>query len=176
MHGDLAKMKETMKPKIALYPGTFDGLTYGHLDLINRGCKLFDKLIVAVAHNEFKKPWFTVNERIEMLKKVTEDLPNATVTDFKGLTVKFAVKLGAQFIIRGLRAISDFEFELQMALMNRKIDDRVETIFLAPATEFSFLSSHSVKEVIRHNGDVSDFVPPVVEKYFRQRLKLKVVT
>ncbi len=169
-------MKETMKPKIALYPGTFDGLTYGHLDLINRSCKLFDKLIVAVAHNEFKKPWFTVNERVEMLKKVTEDLANATVVDFKGLTVKFAVQVGAQFIIRGLRAISDFEFELQMALMNRKIDDRVETIFLAPATEFSFLSSHSVKVVLRHNGDISDFVPPVVEKYFRQKLKLKGAT
>lgn len=165
-----------MKQKIALYPGTFDGLTYGHLDLINRGCKLFDKLIVAVAHNEHKKPWFTVKERVEMLKKVTEDLANAAVTDFKGLTVEFAVKIGAQFIIRGLRAISDFEFELQMALMNRKIDDRIETIFLAPATEFSFLSSHAVKEVLRHNGDISDFVPPIVEKHFQQKLKLRAVS
>ena len=167
-------MKKAIKPKIALYPGTFDGLTYGHLDLINRGCKLFDKLIVAVSYNEFKRPWFGVKERVEMLKKVTEDLPNVVVTDFKGLTVEFAVKVGAQFIIRGLRAISDFEFELQMALMNRKIDDRVETIFLAPATEFSFLSSHAVKEVISHNGDISEFVPPVVEQYFRQKLKLKI--
>jgi len=157
--------------RIALYPGTFDSPTLGHVDLIRRAHLLFDRLIVAVAHNERKRPLFTVEERLDMLRQITADLPNVECVELKGLTVKFAQSIGAQFIIRGFRAVSDFEYELQMALLNREIAPDVETLFLAPATEFIFLSSSLVKEVWRNGGDISTLVPRVVHHAFQHLSK-----
>ncbi|CAN5204200.1 pantetheine-phosphate adenylyltransferase [soil metagenome] len=159
-------MPKTIHPRIALYPGSFDGLTYGHLDLIQRGRKLFDKLIVGVAANSRKAPWFTVEERIAHLSACTAEWPNVEAMPLEGLTVDMAEKLGAQFILRGLRAVSDFDFEFQLAIMNQQLKPNVETIFMAPAPEFIFLSSSMVKEVWSLGGDVSRFVPAVVLKAF----------
>ncbi len=155
-------------PRIALYPGTFDGVTLGHVDLIHRAHCLFDRLLVGVAFNERKRPLFTVEERLAMLRVITRELPNVECVELRGLTVHFARQMGAQFIIRGLRAVSDFEFELQMAIMNREMAPGVETIFLAPATEFIFLSSSVVKEVWRSGGDIRPFVPRVVWEGFQR--------
>jgi len=160
----------TEKKRIALYPGSFDGLTYGHIDIIKRASLLFDLLIIGVAHNPQKKPCFSVKERMEMLKKATGNLPNVEVRDFKGLTVNFARSIGARFIVRGLRAISDFEFEIQLALLNRQIDREIETVFLATSTEYIFLSSSAVKDVVLHNGRVTNFVPDYVENALRKKL------
>lgn len=148
--------------KTALYPGSFDGLTYGHLDLIQRGRKLFDHLVVGVANNSRKTPFFSIDERVRQLHVCTSQWPNVEVLPLEGLTIQFAARRGAQFVMRGLRAVSDFEFEFQMAIMNHELNRDVETIFLAPAPEFVFLSSSMVKEVWRLGGDVSRFVPPVV--------------
>ncbi len=156
--------------RMALYPGSFDGLTYGHIDIIRRASALFDHLMVGVAHNPHKNLCFSVAERVEMLRKATKDIPNVEVQDFGGLTVEFAHKIGARFLVRGLRAISDFEFELQLALLNRKIDCDIETVFLATSTKFIFLSSSAVKDVVMHNGSVSDFVPDFVERALREKL------
>ena len=153
-------------PRIALYPGTFDAPTNGHIDLIDRSHLLFDRLVVAVAHNERKKPLFSVEERVEMLRTVTQSMPNVECVAFDGLTVQFAEQVGARFIIRGLRAVSDFEFELQMAIMNREMAPDVETIFFAPEAEFIFLSSSAVKEVWRNGGDIRPFVPVAVAAAF----------
>ncbi len=150
--------------KIALYPGTFDAPTNGHLDIINRASRLFDKVIVGIAHNMDKTPLFTPEERVEMIIEVTKHLSNIEVVHFAGLTVDFAKKVKAKFIIRGLRAISDFEFELQMALINRELNSNIETIFLAPATDYIFLSSRSVKELLKFKGNISNLVPPFIEK------------
>lgn len=150
------------KPRIALYPGSFDGLTYGHLDLIERGSKLFDRLIVGVAQNSRKTPWFPIAQRLELLRECCRDIPNVEPVAIEGLTVETAHRLGAQFIVRGLRAVSDFEFEFQLAIMNHQLRPTVETIFLAPAPEWVFLSSSMVKEVWALGGDVSPFVPPAV--------------
>lgn len=155
--------------RIALYPGSFDGLTYGHLDLIQRGCKLFDQLIIGVANNSRKTAWFTREERVALVTECTRDLPNVSAVVLDGLTVDVAAKLGAQFIVRGLRAVSDFEFEFQMSIMNRRLNPAVETIFLAPATEYVFLSSSMVKEVWSLGGDVLPFVPPAILRAFEQR-------
>lgn len=148
--------------RIALYPGSFDGLTYGHLDLIQRGSKLFDKLIVGVAQNSRKSSWFSIEERLELLAECCQQWPNVEAVQIEGLTVETSHRLGAQFIVRGLRAVSDFEFEIQLAIMNHQIQPRVETIFLAPAPEYIFLSSSMIKEVWSLGGDVSRFVPPPV--------------
>jgi pantetheine-phosphate adenylyltransferase len=155
---------------IALYPGTFDALTYGHLDIIRHASRLFDTLIVGVAHNVDKTTIFSLAERVNMLRAVTREFPNVQVTDFSGLTVELARKRGAHLIIRGLRAVSDFEFELQMAHINRKLNPDIETIFLVPDAEYSFISSSSVKNVLLNDGDISHFVPPIVEQQLRARL------
>ena len=154
----------------ALYPGSFDGLTYGHLDIIRRASLLFDHLIVGVAHRPQKELCFSVEERVEMLKKATSDIARVEITDFQSLTVEYAREIGAKFIVRGLRAISDFEYEIQLALLNRQLAEEIETVFLATSTQYIFLSSSAMKDVIMHNGTVKDLVPDFVEKALREKL------
>lgn len=158
------------KMRTALYPGSFDPVTYGHLDVIQRAARLFDRLIVAVAHNDTKTPLFTPIERLELLQASCEGIPNVEFAHFDGLLVSYVRAVGATAIIRGLRAISDFEFEFQMALMNRKLEPSAETIFLMPREEFSYLSSRMVREVARLGGDVAAFVPPVAREALLRRL------
>ena len=148
----------------AIYPGSFDPVTHGHLDVIDRARKLFDEVIVAVAHNDQKNPLFTLEERLELLRSTAGKLKNVEIAPLDGLLVDFAVARKAAALIRGLRAISDFEFEFQMALMNRKLEATVETIFLMPKEEYTYLSSRIVKEIARLGGDVSGFVPAAVAK------------
>lgn len=154
---------------IAIYPGSFDPFTNGHLDLIERSTHLFDKLIVAVLRNEEKRPLFSVEERQAMLREVLAGYPNVEVDAFGGLLVDFAARKGASVILRGIRAISDYEYELQMALMNRRLHPEIETVFLLASEAYSFISSRLVKEVAALGGNISGLVPPVVE----QRLKRK---
>jgi pantetheine-phosphate adenylyltransferase len=157
-------------PVKALYPGTFDPPTNGHVDLIQRGARIFDQLTVAILINPVKNPLFTVEERAEMLKEVTSSLDNVRVATFDGLMVEFARQQGATAVLRGIRAISDYEYEFQMALMNRRLAPEVETVFLQPAGRYSFVSSRMVKEVVSHGGDVSGLVPPNVLKRLRGRM------
>ncbi|MGA3132022.1 MAG: pantetheine-phosphate adenylyltransferase [Terracidiphilus sp.] len=158
-------------PVTALYPGTFDPPTNGHVDLIQRGAKIFDHLTVAVLVNPVKDPLFTVEERVEMLKEVTAGIGNVSVATFDGLMVEFARLQGASAVLRGIRAISDYEHEFQMALMNRRLAPEVETVFLQPAGRYSFVSSRMVKEVFSFGGDVSGLLPPNVLKRLRARIK-----
>ena len=158
-------------PVKALYPGTFDPPTNGHVDLIQRGSKLFDHLTVAILVNPVKNPLFTVEERVEMLEEVTGPLGNVSVATFDGLMVAFARKVGASAVLRGIRAISDYEHEFQMALMNRRLAPDVETVFLQPAGRYSFVSSRMVKEVFSFGGDISGLVPPNVVMKLRARIK-----
>ena len=158
-------------PVNAIYPGTFDPPTNGHVDLIQRGAKLFDHLTVAVLNNPGKDPLFTVDERVEMLQEVTASIGNVSVATFDGLMVEFARQQGASAVLRGIRAISDYEHEFQMALMNRRLAPEVETVFLQPAGRYSFVSSRMVKEVFSFGGDVSGLVPPNVLKRLRVRIK-----
>ncbi|HXJ17826.1 MAG TPA: pantetheine-phosphate adenylyltransferase [Candidatus Polarisedimenticolia bacterium] len=153
-----------------MYPGSFDPVTNGHLDLIARGAMIFDKLIVAVARNLEKDPLFPVKERIEMLEAVTFDWKNVEVDAFDGLLVEFARERGGRVILRGIRAVSDYEYELQMAMMNRKIEPQIETVFMLPGETYSYLSSRLVKELARLGGPVKGLVPPLVE----ERLRAKV--
>ncbi len=153
----------------AIYPGSFDPVTNGHLDVIERARKLFDEVIVAVAHNDQKQPLFSLDERLELLRKTLGNLNGVQVAPLKGLLVDFAVAQKATAVIRGLRAISDFEFEFQMALMNRKLEATVETIFLMPKEEYTYLSSRIVKEIARLGGDIAKFVPPAVVEAFRRK-------
>ena len=155
----------------AIYPGSFDPVTNGHLDVIERARKLFDEVVVAVAHNDQKHPFFTLEERLDLLQKVIGDRDHVKVAPLDGLLVAFAVAQKATAVIRGLRAISDFEFEFQMALMNRKLESRVETIFLMPKEEYTYLSSRIVKEIARLGGDISQFVPACVTAAFGNKLK-----
>jgi pantetheine-phosphate adenylyltransferase len=148
----------------AIYPGSFDPVTNGHLDVIDRARKLFDEVIVAVAHNDQKHPLFSLDERLGLLKGALGKVRNVEIAPLGGLLVNFAVARKATAVIRGLRAISDFEFEFQMALMNRKLEAKVETIFLMPKEEYTYLSSRIVKEIARLGGDVSGFVPTAVAK------------
>ena len=157
---------------VALYPGTFDPITNGHLDLIQRGSALFDKLIVGILRNEEKKVLFSVADRIEMLNEVTCGLPNVEVGSFDGLLVDYAAECGASVILRGIRAVSDYEYELQMALMNRRLKPEIETVFLMAGEAHSFISSRLVKEVIRLGGNISGLVPPSIEGRLRKRLLL----
>jgi pantetheine-phosphate adenylyltransferase len=157
-------------PVKALYPGTFDPPTNGHVDLIQRGAKLFDHLTVAVLNNPGKNPLFTVAERVEMLQEATRALSNVSVATFNGLMVEFAHQQGAAAVLRGIRAISDYEYEFQMALMNRRLAPDIETVFLQPAGRYSFVSSRMLKEVFSFGGDVTGLVPPNVLKRLRNRM------
>lgn len=157
-------------PVKALYPGTFDPPTNGHVDLIQRGAKIFDELTVAILINPVKNPLFTVEERVVMLKEATRSLGNVSIATFDGLTVDFAKRIGASAVLRGIRAISDYEHEFQMALMNRRLAPEIETVFLQPAGRYSFVSSRMVKEVVSFGGDVSGLVPPNVLKRLRGRM------
>ncbi len=156
-----------MTPRGAIYPGSFDPVTFGHLDVISRAAHLFDSVIVAVATGEGKHPLFPVADRIQMLKESTCDNPAIEVVSLNGLLVDFAQDRGIFTVIRGLRAVSDFEFEFQMALMNRKLEARLETVFLTPKEDYTYLSSRIVKEVARLGGDVSPFVPPSATKMLK---------
>ncbi len=154
----------------ALYPGTFDPPTNGHLDLIQRGAKLFEHLTVGILDNPVKNPLFTVEERAEMLREATTALGNVSVATFDGLMVNFARQLGASAVLRGIRAISDYEYEFQMALMNRRLAPEIETVFLQPAGRYSFVSSRMLKEVFSFGGDVTGLVPPNVLTRLRDRI------
>jgi pantetheine-phosphate adenylyltransferase len=154
----------------AIYPGSFDPVTNGHLDIIGRAGKLFDEIVVAVAHNDEKQPLFSLEERLALLHQALDQIDNVRVTQFDGLLVEFAIAQKASAVIRGLRAVSDFEFEFQMALMNRKLENSVETIFLMPKEEYTYLSSRLVKEIARLGGNVSDFVPGPVAKALGRKL------
>jgi pantetheine-phosphate adenylyltransferase len=155
--------------KRAVYPGSFDPITNGHLDVIERARKLFDEVTVAVAHNDEKQALFTLQERLDLLHATVGQIDHVRIAQFDGLLVEFAAAQEANAVIRGLRAVSDFEFEFQMALMNRKLNGNVETIFLMPKEEYTYLSSRLVKEIARLGGDVSKFVPQVVAKALRQK-------
>jgi pantetheine-phosphate adenylyltransferase len=155
----------------AVYPGSFDPVTNGHIDLIQRSAALFDKVIVAILRNTEKTPLFTVEERIEMLDLSIRDLKNVSVTSFEGLLVDFAEQVGATVIVRGIRAVSDYEYELQMALMNRRLSNKVETVFMLPAESYSFLSSKLVKEIAQLGGNIHGLVPADVEKRVHSRLQ-----
>jgi pantetheine-phosphate adenylyltransferase len=157
--------------RTAIYPGSFDPLTNGHLDVIERAVKLFDHVIVAVAKNESKQPLFTLEERVELVRRCIKHIPNTEVDSFDGLLVEYANQRKAQAIVRGLRAISDFEFEFQLALMNRKLNEKVETIFMMPKDTYTFLSSRIIKEIARLGGDIAAFVPPEVRTVLLEKLK-----
>ena len=157
----------------AVYPGTFDPITKGHLDVINRVRKLFSEIIILVAHHNEKNPLFTIEERKKMIRESIRGKKNVRVDSYSGLLVDYAKKKNIRVVIRGLRAISDFEYEFQMALMNRKLSPEVETIFLVPHESFTYLSSSLIKEIIEVGGDISHFVPPVVNKFLKKRLKKK---
>jgi pantetheine-phosphate adenylyltransferase len=148
----------------AIYPGSFDPVTNGHLDVIDRARKLFDEVVVAVAHNDEKQPLFSLQDRLDLLRETAGKIDKVRIAEFEGLLVEFARKKEAGAVIRGLRAISDFEFEFQMALMNRKLDATIETIFLMPKEDYTYLSSRIVREIARLGGDVSGFVPACVAK------------
>jgi len=154
--------------RIAIYPGTFDPVTNGHLDIMRRSVKLFDKLIVAVSLNPKKGPVFSQEKRVKFIAEAIQDLENIEIAPFDCLLTRFAQSNNATVIIKGLRAVSDFEFELQMGLMNRNLDDTIETLFMIPSQEFSFLSSNLVKEVAIHGGDISKLVPPGVLQGFQE--------
>jgi len=163
-----------LKKIIAIYPGSFDPVTNGHLDLIQRGSKLFDELIVAISRNPEKgTALFELEERKEMLGAMTKDWSNVSVDTFEGLLVHYVVSKNANVVLRGIRAVSDYEFELQMALMNRKLDQRVETIFMLPAEKYSYLSSRIVREVAYLGGSLAGFVPELVEQKLRQKVEAK---
>ena len=155
--------------KIAIYPGSFDPITNGHLDLIQRGLQLFDQLVVAIADNPDKKPLFSAEDRLEMVKTGVKDLKQVKVVLFTGLLANLAKEIKASAIIRGVRAVSDFEFEFQLALMNRKLAPKTETVFLIPSEKYTYLSSNLIKDVARFNGDINCFVPEIVEKKLKEK-------
>jgi len=159
-----------MHKVIAIYPGSFDPPTNGHLDLIDRGSKIFDELVVAILRNAEKAPLFTVSERVGMLEALTAAYSNVRVDTFDGLTVDYAIKVGASSLLRGIRALSDYEYELQMALMNRKLRPELETVFMMPAEKYSYLSSRLVREVAQLGGSVKGLVPEMVEQNLKGKL------
>jgi pantetheine-phosphate adenylyltransferase len=155
--------------KIAIYPGTFDPITYGHLDVLERAMEIFDKVIVTVARNSAKNPTFTDDERVEMIREVVQCYPNVEVDSFSGLLVEYAQAKGAIAIVRGLRAVSDFEYEFQMALMNRKLAENITTVFLMPHEKYTYLNSTIVREIAHFHGDISRFVPESVRKRLEEK-------
>jgi pantetheine-phosphate adenylyltransferase len=156
--------------RTAIYPGSFDPITNGHLDIVQRAAKLFDRVIVAVAQNDSKGPLFSTEERLDLVRQCIKGVPNATADSFNDLLVNYVERSGGQAIIRGLRAVSDFEFEFQLALMNRKLNGRVETIFMMPKETYTFLSSRIVKEIARLGGEIGYFVPAPVQAALRTKL------
>jgi pantetheine-phosphate adenylyltransferase len=154
---------------LAVYPGSFDPLTNGHLDIISRGARLFDRIVVAVLANAEKSPLFTIDERVEIARTVFKDQPNVEVDTFEGLLVDYVERRGAQVIVRGLRAVSDFEFEFQMALMNRRLKPQIETVFMMPAEQYTYISSRLIKEVFSLGGRVHGLVPDMVEGRLRDK-------
>ena len=159
--------------KIAVYPGSFDPATYGHLDVIRRAAVSFDKVIVGVLHNSSKSPLFSVEERVKMLKEVTKDLDNIRIVPFDGLLVEFASRMNAGLVIRGLRAITDFEYELQMSQTYQKLDPNIETMFLTTSIEYSYLSSTTVREIAAFGGDLTQFVPEAVALELEKKMNTK---
>jgi pantetheine-phosphate adenylyltransferase len=155
---------------LAIYPGSFDPPTNGHLDLIQRGSKIFDELVVAILRNSEKTPMFSVSERLEMLRELLADLGNVRIDTFDGLMVEYAKSMGASCVLRGIRAVSDYEYELQMALMNRKIEPTLETVFMMPADKYSYVSSRLVREVAQLGGPVKGLVPEAVEQKLHEKL------
>ena len=156
--------------RTALYPGTFDPPTLGHVDILQRGLHLFDRLVVAVAESRSKQPMFTVAERVAMFREASRGMESVEVVPFDSLTVTFARERGACAILRGLRAVTDFDYEFQLAWMNRKLDASIETVFLCPNEHYSYVNSSLVKDIARLGGDITEFVPPVVEKALRAKL------
>ncbi|MGO4887896.1 pantetheine-phosphate adenylyltransferase [Anaerobacillus sp. MEB173] len=157
---------------IAVCPGSFDPVTMGHFDIITRGAKVFDTVIVAVLNNQSKKPLFTVAERVELLKEVTKNIPNVEIDSFNGLLIDYVKRKNASTIIRGLRAVSDFEYEMQVASINRKLNHDVETFFMMTNNQYSYLSSSIVKEVAKYHAPVTDLVPDVVEEALRKKFSI----
>ena len=155
----------------AIYPGSFDPVTLGRLDIIRRSAAIADELIVGILNNKAKTPLFSVGERVKMLEEVTKDFPNVKIIPFEGLLVEFAKQMDAKVIVRGLRAITDFEYELQMSQTNHKIEPEIETLFLTTSLEFSFLSSTTVKEVASFGGDITQFVPEVIVKKIKEKME-----
>lgn len=156
------------KERIAIYPGTFDPVTNGHIDIMNRALRLFDRVIVAVALNPKKIPLFPLDQRVNFISEATQGFKNLEVIPFNCLLIHFAQSKNATVLIKGLRAVTDFEFELQMALMNRTLDEKLETLFMIPSQEYSFLSSNLVKEIAKHGGEISNLVPPIVIQGFKK--------
>jgi pantetheine-phosphate adenylyltransferase len=159
-------------PDLAIYPGTFDPITNGHLDLIHRGLRIFDRIIVAVAEGSFKKSLFNVEERLEMIREALADTPNVTIDSFPGLLVDYVKSQKAQVILRGLRAVTDFEYEFQMAMMNRRMEPDIVTVFLMTSLRWVFLSSSILKEAAVHGGDIAGMVPELVYRKLRQKFGL----
>ncbi|HEV3278554.1 MAG TPA: pantetheine-phosphate adenylyltransferase [Terriglobia bacterium] len=159
-----------MSDKVVIYPGSFDPITNGHLDLIERGARMFEHLVVAVLTNIEKRPLFTVHERVDMLRAVTKGMSNVSVDTFSGLVVEYAKRKKAQALLRGIRAFSDYEYELQMALMNRRLEPTLETVFMMPAESYTYVSSRLVKEVLLHNGSVKNLVPAIVEERMKEKI------
>lgn len=157
----------------AIYPGSFDPVTYGHIDIMRRSCKIVDELIVGVLNNKAKIPLFSVEERVKMLKEVTKDLDNIRIVPFDGLLVEFASRMNAGLVIRGLRAITDFEYELQMSQTNQKLDPNIETMFLTTSIEYSYLSSTTVREIAAFGGDLTQFVPEAVALELEKKMNTK---
>ena len=156
-------------PTLAVYPGSFDPLTNGHVDIISRGARLFDRIIVAILINAEKSPLFSMDERVEIASAVFRDQPNVEVDTFEGLLVDYVARRGAQVIVRGLRAVSDFEFEFQMALMNQRLNGAIETVFMMPAEQYTYISSRLIKEVFALGGRVHGLVPDMVEARLREK-------
>lgn len=155
--------------KTAVYPGTFDPITNGHIDIIERALNIFDKVIIAISVDSMKNPLFTVEERIKMISEAVKDIQRIEIDSFSGLLVDYAKKINAIAVIRGLRAVSDFEYEFQMALMNRRLNENIETVFLMPNEKFTYLNSSIVREVVSLGGDISDFVPENVKNELKKK-------
>lgn len=168
------KRKDNDMGSVAIYPGSFDPLTYGHIDIIERALHIFDKVIVAIADNEEKRPLFTVEERLQMVKDVFEDNPNVIVDSFKGLLVDYVAKTNVKVSLRGLRATSDFEYEFHMASMNRSLDTHLDTLFMMTSKDYFFVSSRTIKEVARLGGAVEGLVPDLVVRRLKEKFKLPI--